>query len=77
MSKANHQKAISEFGKNLNRLREKKNLSLRELSYSCDIDHSRIAKMEKGLINPTFTTILELAKGLDVQPKKFFELDLD
>jgi len=46
------------------------------LSYEFDIDYSDINKIEKGQKNITLTTIIELAKGLSVQPKKLLDFDL-
>ncbi len=56
------------FGANVKRLREKRGLSLRQLAANCNIDNSHISKMEQGLVNVTLATILELSKGLEVQP---------
>jgi transcriptional regulator with XRE-family HTH domain len=57
---------LIKFGVHLKELREARGLSQRQLSYNCSIDHSKIGKMERGLINPTLVTIVELAKGLEV-----------
>lgn len=66
----NAEKAIlKNFGARLKELRKEKKLSLRKLSNNCKVDFSKIAQMEKGLINPTLLTIAELAKGLDVEVK--------
>ena len=40
-----------------------KELSLRELAQNCDIDFSDIGKYERGEVNATYLTILELAKA--------------
>jgi transcriptional regulator with XRE-family HTH domain len=65
------------FGKNLQKIRENKKLSLLNVSYNCAIDDSKISKIEHGRINITLSTIVELAKGLDVHPKKLFDFDID
>ncbi|AXP80421.1 anaerobic benzoate catabolism transcriptional regulator [Mariniflexile rhizosphaerae] len=64
------------LGKRVYELRKEKKLSLRELAQRCDIDHSDIAKYEKGEINIQLTTIFELARGLNVHPKELFDFDL-
>lgn len=64
------------FGKNLQRIRESKKLSLLNVSYNCSIDDSKISKIEHGRINITLSTIVELAKGLDVPPKKLLDFEL-
>jgi len=61
-------KVLKRFGENLRKLRKEKGLSLREMSYACSIDNSKIAKIEKGMINITFTTLLQLAVALEAHP---------
>lgn len=68
---------LKKLGANIKRLREGKNLSLRELSYACDIDNSKISKIEKGQVNITFTTILQLAKALEISPSELLRTDYD
>lgn len=68
---------LKKLGANIKRLREMKNLSLRELSYACDIDNSKISKIEKGQINITFTTILQLAKALEISPSELLKTDYE
>lgn len=68
---------LKKLGSNIKKLREGRHLSLRELSYACEIDNSKISKIEKGQINITFTTILQLAKALEVQPAELLQTDFD
>jgi len=68
---------LKKLGAHIKRLRETKNLSLRELSYECDIDNSKISKIEKGQINITFTTILQLSKALEVIPSELLQTEFD
>jgi transcriptional regulator with XRE-family HTH domain len=75
MTKAEIEIAKIRFGENLRKLRESKKLSLLKLSYNCSIDESKISKIEHGKHNVTLSTILELAKGLEVNPKKLLDLD--
>jgi transcriptional regulator with XRE-family HTH domain len=65
------------FGKNLQKIRGNKKLSLLELSYNTSLDDSNISKIEHGKFNITLATIVELAKGLDVHPKKLLDFELD
>jgi len=66
-------KVLKRFGENLRKLRKDKGLSLREMSYACSIDNSKIAKIEKGMINITLTTLLQLAIALEAQPATLLE----
>ncbi|WP_426482676.1 helix-turn-helix domain-containing protein [Chryseobacterium sp. R2ACT005] len=68
---------LKSFGKRIEVLRNEKNLSLRQLSQNCDIDYSDISKIEKGLRNIQMSTILELAKGLNVTIKELFDFDIN
>jgi transcriptional regulator with XRE-family HTH domain len=70
-------KALKKFGENLRKLRKTKGLSLREMSYACSIDNSKIAKIEKGLINITYTTLLQLAVALEVHPSALVDYPLE
>jgi len=54
------------LGKNIKKIREGKGMSLLDVSYNCDLDDSRISKIEQGKVNPTMATLFELAKGLEV-----------
>lgn len=54
------------FAANLRRLREEKGLSLRQLSATCNVEHSDISRMENGKVNVTLKTVEHLAEALDV-----------
>ncbi|WP_202628677.1 helix-turn-helix domain-containing protein [Sediminibacterium soli] len=56
---------LQKLGNNLRRLREKKGWSLRDLSDRCGIDNSKISKIEKGTINITILTLMQLSIALD------------
>ncbi|MGE8525925.1 helix-turn-helix domain-containing protein [Chryseobacterium rhizosphaerae] len=68
---------LTSFGKRIETLRNEKKLSLRQLSQNCDIDYSDISKIEKGLRNIQMSTVLELAKGLNVTIKELFDFDIN
>jgi DNA-binding Xre family transcriptional regulator len=70
-------KALKKLGENLRKLRKEKGLSLREMSYACSIDNSKIAKIEKGMINITYTTLLQLASALETQPSALLDYELE
>lgn len=66
-----------QFGKNLQKIRLSKDLSLLDLSYNCSLDDSNISKIEQGKKNITLATIVELAKGLEIHPKKLLDFDTE
>ena len=68
---------LQQFGKRLSQLRKSKKLSYRDLDKNCGLDYSYISKIEKGDVNVTLETILELLKGLNIQPKELFDFEFD
>ncbi|WP_298535868.1 helix-turn-helix transcriptional regulator [uncultured Algibacter sp.] len=64
------------FGENLNKLRKDRRLSYRQLATRCNIDNSDLSKIEKGQRNISLSTILELAKGLNIHPKELFDFEI-
>lgn len=77
MIKPGDKKVLKKFGENLRKLRKQKGLSLRQMSYACSIDNSKIAKIEKGMINITYTTLLQLALALETHPSTLLNYDLE
>lgn len=77
MISKNDKKTLKKLGEHIAAIRKRKNLSLREVSYACNIDNSKISKIEKGQVNITFTTLLDLARGLEVNPKEFFDFPFE
>lgn len=58
-------------------MRKARKLSFRQLATRCDLDYSDIKKFEKGEVNITLLTILELAKGLNAHPKELLNFNAD
>jgi transcriptional regulator with XRE-family HTH domain len=59
---------LRKFGKQVALLRKQKKLSVRELALAADLDYTRVQRIEAGKVNLLVTTIMSLAKGLDVSP---------
>jgi transcriptional regulator with XRE-family HTH domain len=64
------------FGSHLKSIREAQGLSLRGLASKCDLDSSKISKMENGKTNLQLSSIFELAKGLGVEPKELLDFKI-
>ena len=77
MTKKEIEIAKRKFGENLQKIRESKNLSLLQLSYNCSLDNSNISKIEHGKFNITLSTLLELAKGLEISPKRLLDFETE
>lgn len=73
MPKKEHEEYLKRFGKHLEELRKSKNLTLRKLAQKCDIDFSDISRYEKGEINLSFMSMLELCDGLEITLKELMD----
>ncbi len=65
-----HEREIlkKKFGATIQRLRKSKRMTLRQVAAACQLDNSKIAKIEDGKFNVSLSTIIELSRGLDVAP---------
>lgn len=54
------------FSANLKRLREKRRLSLDEVSRLSGVSKSMLGQIERGEVNPTISTVWKIASGLKV-----------
>jgi transcriptional regulator with XRE-family HTH domain len=61
------EKVLLSFGKNLQKIRRKQNITQEELAYESGISLSQIARIETGRINPTLCTLLTIAKTLKIK----------
>jgi transcriptional regulator with XRE-family HTH domain len=56
------------FGKTLLELREEKNVSQKEVADNCNLERAYISRLERGLLQPSLTTIIKLAEYFQVEP---------
>jgi transcriptional regulator with XRE-family HTH domain len=76
--KPKDKRRLQKFREKLVKLRKEKGLSQRGLSYLCDVNHTKISKLETDEnTNLNLTTLFELAKGLGVHPKELIDYDFD
>jgi len=68
-------KYVRAFGLHLKRLREAKKLTQEALAFRSNLARSQIIRFEQGARSPTLSTILNLAKGLQIEPKKLLDFD--
>lgn len=68
MARKNAHKILTTFGNNLKRHRKAKELSLRQFAALADIDHAMIDRYERGVTNPSLTTVARLAEALEIEP---------
>ncbi|MDU5947482.1 MAG: helix-turn-helix transcriptional regulator [Paenibacillus macerans] len=62
------------FAKVLKSLRVAKKLSQEELAFRSSLDRTYISMLERGIYQPTLTTIFELSKALNTTPSEMIKL---
>ena len=65
------------FGKNILRLRIKRGLSQDDVAARCRVTKGSLSVIENGGRNFSFSTLLALAKALEVNPKELFDIDFE
>ncbi len=73
MAKDTQKDYLTKFGLHLKTLRKNKKLSLRKLAAKCNIEHADITRYEKGEINMTLMSLVELSKGLEIPLKELMD----
>jgi transcriptional regulator with XRE-family HTH domain len=68
-----HKDSLIRFGRHLQTIRKSKKLSFRKLAAKCNIDHADIVRYEKGEINLSFNTLMELSQGLEIPVKELMD----
>lgn len=63
---------IKAFGKRLKSIRQKKGLTQLDLELEAGISRTEISRIENGLKNIEFYTIVKLAEALDVTLRELF-----
>jgi len=64
---------LKKLGAQILSIRLSKKLSQEDVSFRCEVDRAKISKLETGQANCNVTTIIELAKGLGVEPKDLLD----
>jgi transcriptional regulator with XRE-family HTH domain len=67
---------ITNFGVHIRQLREKKNMSQQDLANDCSMSKRQIGRIERGEINTTLGTIINIANALDIEPKDLLNFAL-
>jgi transcriptional regulator with XRE-family HTH domain len=76
--KPRDKKRLQKFREKLVQIRTARGLSQRALADACDVDHTKISKLENDPdTNLNLTTLFELARGLEVHPNELLEYDFD
>jgi putative transcriptional regulator len=62
------QKKLTALGNRVKAIREKKGYTLEKLGELIDKERQSISRLEKGKINPSFLYLLDICKGLQIDP---------
>jgi transcriptional regulator with XRE-family HTH domain len=60
------------FGERVRQLREARKLSQEKLAQAADLTTSFVSTLERGRKTPSLTTVLKLARGLEVDAAELF-----
>lgn len=63
------------IGKRIKEIREKRNISQRELAKMCNVDTATMSRMEAGESEPSLKTLRLLAQGLNTTPSALLAQD--
>jgi transcriptional regulator with XRE-family HTH domain len=61
-----HDKILSEFGRNVSRLRNEARLSQDKLAEKASLDRTYLSGIERGVRNPGIKVVIRLARALRV-----------
>lgn len=62
------------LGKRIKYLRERNNISVKELSEKSGISKSNLIRIEKGLVNTGLITLAKISKVLNIKLSELFNL---
>ena len=66
-----------ELGDYIKRIREAKDLSQKEVAMACKMDMGNYSRIENSKTDPSFSTVVKIAKALDVDLPELFNVDKD
>lgn len=72
MTKKGESVDITFLGQNLRKFREAQKLSMQQLANIAEIEKSQIARIEIGKSDPRVSTVMTIAKALNISPKELF-----
>ena len=69
------QQFLDEFGKNLRAIRKQKDLTQVDLALKINGDESKIGRIERGLYDFRISSLLILAKSLEIKVEDLFKIE--
>lgn len=68
---AKRKRVPSAFGQRLRELREQKGITLAELGEQTGMHFTAVSRIERGVVEPNWTTVVKLANALDADLNQF------
>ena len=62
---------LQKLGNHIKKLRKERKLTISALCYKNGLEPSTISRIEKGLVEPKYLTLLNIAKAFDLTPVEF------
>jgi transcriptional regulator with XRE-family HTH domain len=66
---------LKKFGLRLRKLRQDKGLSLNMFAYENDLSKASVSKIERGIIDFRFSTLLQMANALEISLSELLDLE--
>jgi transcriptional regulator with XRE-family HTH domain len=76
MNESRDRQRLKNLGENVRKIRESKGLSQDDVVKKCDVTKGNLSMIENGNKDFYFTTLLEIAKGLGVEPKDLLDFKI-
>lgn len=75
MTTARDKRVLIKFGKRLRAFRKESGMTQNELEFDAGISKNQVGNIERGEVNPSLTTIINLAKSLKISPSDLINLE--
>lgn len=62
-------------GDKIRELRKQKQMSQEDLALKAGIAISQVGRIERGLLNPSISTLFVISMALEIEPKQLFDFD--
>ena len=63
------------LGQNIRKIRQAKGLTSKEVALSCKMGPAQYSRIENNITDPSFSSIVKIAKALGVSLSEFFAVD--
>ena len=64
---------LKRLGQNISNIRKRKKIPLEKFAWDIEVARSYLYKIEQGEANPTMSTLIKIARGLNVKVKELID----